>query len=83
MRPDMRFRGRVESDRVEKALLVPLRALDRIDGQPAVRRLGGLGEALVHVTLGRGNDEMVEIVAGLAEGDRLRVPVPGDDEEAR
>jgi len=83
MRPDMRFRGRVESDRVEKALLVPLRAIDRIDGQPAVRRLGGLGEALVHVTLGRGNDEMVEIVAGLAEGDRLRVPVPGDDEEAR
>ena len=83
MRPDMRFRGRIEVDRVAKALLVPLRAIDRIEGRPAVRRLGRLGEAPVYVTLGRGNDEMVEVVAGLTEGDRLRVPVPGDDEEDR
>jgi multidrug efflux pump subunit AcrA (membrane-fusion protein) len=73
MRPDMRFRGRIEIGRVANALLVPIRAIDRIDGRPAVRRLGRLGEASVPVTLGRGNNEMVEVLGGLAEGDRLRV----------
>lgn len=80
MRPDMRFRGRIEIDRVANALLVPLRAVERIDGRPAVRRLGRLGEAPVPVTLGRGNDERVEVLAGLAEGDRVRIPSPGDEE---
>jgi multidrug efflux pump subunit AcrA (membrane-fusion protein) len=74
MRPDMRFRGHVEIGRVTGALLVPLRAIDRVEGRPAVHRLGRMGESTVPVTLGRGNDEMVEVVRGLAEGDRLRVP---------
>jgi HlyD family secretion protein len=74
MRPDMRFRGHVEIGRVTGALLVPLRAIDRVGGRPAVHRLGRMGESTVPVTLGRGNDEMVEVVRGLAEGDRLRVP---------
>jgi multidrug efflux pump subunit AcrA (membrane-fusion protein) len=74
MRPDMRFRGHVEIGRVTGALLVPLRAIDRVGGRPTVHRLGRMGESTVPVTLGRGNDEMVEVVRGLAEGDRLRVP---------
>jgi multidrug efflux pump subunit AcrA (membrane-fusion protein) len=81
MRPDMRFRGRIEIDRVEKAVLAPLRAIHRLDGRPAVRRLGRLGEAPVPVTLGRGNEEMVEVLVGLAEGDRLRVMSPDDEAE--
>ncbi len=79
MRPDMRFRGRIEIDRLEKTLLLPLRALARIDGRPAVRRLGRLGEEAVPVTLGRGNEEMVEVLSGLAEGDRLRLPSLEDE----
>jgi HlyD family secretion protein len=74
MRPEMRFRGRIESGRVAGALLVPLRAIDRVEGQPAVRRLARMGESIVPVTLGRANDDMVEVLEGLAEGDRLRVP---------
>ncbi len=74
MRPEMRFRGDVEVGRVASALVVPLRAVDRVDGQPAVRRIGRMGESMVPVTLGRANEEMVEVVEGLAEGDRLRVP---------
>jgi multidrug efflux pump subunit AcrA (membrane-fusion protein) len=77
MRPEMRFRGRIEIDRVKEALVVPLRAIDRVEGQPAVRRAGRMAlsvESLVPVTLGRANDEMVEVVEGLAEGDRVRVP---------
>jgi len=74
MRPDMRFRGRIEIDRAEKALLVPLRAIVRIDGEAAVRRRGRIGDEAVPVTLGRGNDERVEVLSGLAEGDRLLLP---------
>jgi multidrug efflux pump subunit AcrA (membrane-fusion protein) len=76
MRPEMRFRGRVETGRVEGAILVPLRALDRVDGRPAVRRLarGLSGETSVPVRLGRANEEFAEVLEGLAEGDRLRVP---------
>jgi multidrug efflux pump subunit AcrA (membrane-fusion protein) len=86
MRPEMRFRGHVEIGRVEGALLVPLRALDRVDGRPAARRIARLrllglsGESLVPVILGGANDEMVEVVEGLAEGDRLRVPRANDEE---
>jgi multidrug efflux pump subunit AcrA (membrane-fusion protein) len=83
MRPDMRFRGHVEIGRVTGALLVPLRAIDRVEGRPAVHRLGRMGESTVPVTLGRGNDEMVEVVQGLAEGDRLRVPSGERSEEPR
>jgi HlyD family secretion protein len=82
MRPDMRFRGRIEIERVEKAVLVPLRAIQRLDGRPTVWRVGRLGEAPVPVALGRGNEEKVEALEGLAEGDRLRVPPPSLDEDA-
>lgn len=82
MRPDMRFRGRIEIDRVENALLLPLRTIVRIDGRPAVRRLGRIGEESVPVSLGRGNEEMVEVLAGLAEGDRVLL-APSDDRADR
>ena len=76
MPADMRFRGDIEIGRASSALLVPLRAIDRLDGQPAVRRIARMGESIVPVTLGRATDEMVEVVEGLSEGDRLRVLAP-------
>ncbi len=76
MRADMRFRGDIEIGRASSALLVPLRAIDRMDGQPAVRRIARMGESIVPVTLGRATDDMVEVVEGLSEGDRLRVRAP-------
>jgi hypothetical protein len=84
MRPEMRFRGRIETGRVPGALLVPLRALERVEGRPAVRRLVGMRTRVVSVpvTLGRANGELAEVVEGLAEGDRLLLPgrgAPGGD----
>jgi multidrug efflux pump subunit AcrA (membrane-fusion protein) len=78
MRPDMRFRGRIEIDRVNGALVAPLSAIVRIDGLPSVRRLSRLGVERVPLTLGRANEEKVEVLAGLAEGDRLLLPSGGE-----
>ena len=83
MRPEMRFRGHIESGRVAGALLLPLRAIDRVEGHPAVRRIARIGESMIPVTLGRANDEMVEVVEGLAEGERVRVPTAEPGGEGR
>lgn len=71
MRPDMRFRGKVEVARIESSLVVPLGALERNDDGPFVMRPGFAGLELVPVTLGRGNEEIVEVLSGLSEGDRV------------
>ena len=57
------------------ALLVPREALEWRGGTARVRRVaagGGLEE--VEVTIGLADEARVEIVSGLAEGDRVRVP---------
>jgi multidrug efflux pump subunit AcrA (membrane-fusion protein) len=71
MQPDMRFRGRVEVERIESSLLVPLDAIERSDRGPFVRRPGFAGVELVPVTLGRRNEEKVEVLSGVADGDRI------------
>ena len=72
MRPAMRFRGEIETGRIPRLLLVPRDAVFLREQGPVawVRRgLGGWTE--VPVRLGRSNRRQVEIVEGLAEGDRL------------
>ena len=74
LRPGMRFRGRVETDRIEDALLAPLDALvSTPEGPVALRRDGGNVER-VPLTLGRRNAELVEVLEGLAEGDEIVRP---------
>ncbi|MCH9684023.1 MAG: HlyD family efflux transporter periplasmic adaptor subunit [Deltaproteobacteria bacterium] len=71
LRPGMRFRGHVETARVEDALLVPLEAVVATPAGPVVhRRAGGTVEA-VSVTLGRRNAEQVEVISGLESGDEI------------
>jgi hypothetical protein len=58
---------------VEDALLIPNRAIwiDTDTGQPFVEKLVD-GEAVVAtIQQGLSNEEMSEVTAGLAEGDRL------------
>ena len=71
MRPAMRFRGEVETGRVPGVLLVPRDAVFLRDDVPVVWARGALGWREVKVTLGRSNRTQVEVVSGLAEGEKV------------
>ncbi len=71
MRPAMRFRGEVETGRIPGLLLVPREAVFLRDGGPVVWARRALRWAEVPVRLGRSNRRQVEVVSGLAEGDRV------------
>ena len=74
LRPGMRFRGTVESERVENALLLPLEAIVPTPEGPVVRRAEGLGTEEVLVELGRRAGDQVEVLSGLEEGDEVVLP---------
>jgi multidrug efflux pump subunit AcrA (membrane-fusion protein) len=78
MRPDMRFRGEIEVGRVEEALLVPLAAVEHAGGGNIVYRSRPTGPSPVRVSLGSANETMVEVLAGLSEGDELVAPPVSD-----
>ncbi len=71
LRPGMRFRGKVETARVEDVLLVPLTAIVATPQGPVVQRRGAGQVERVPVTLGRRNAEQVEVTAGLDQGDQI------------
>nr|MBA3541112.1 HlyD family efflux transporter periplasmic adaptor subunit [Deltaproteobacteria bacterium] len=71
LRPGMRFRGEVETERVAKVVQVPIDAVFvTADGPVAYRQTGG-GIEKVKVELGRRSASVVEVKAGLAPGDRV------------
>lgn len=74
LRPGMRFRGTVESERVEDALLLPLEAIMPTPDGPVVYRKKGLSTEEVSVELGRRTSEQVEVLGGLDEGDEVVMP---------
>jgi hypothetical protein len=71
MRPAMRFRGEIETGRIPGVLLVPRDAVFLRDDGPVVWARRALGWSEVKVKLGRSNRTQVEIVSGLAGGDRV------------
>jgi hypothetical protein len=71
MRPAMRFRGEVETGRIPGVLLLPRDAVFLRDDGPVVWARRALGWREVKVTLGRSNRTQVEVVSGLADGDRI------------
>ena len=71
MRPAMRFRGEIETGRIPGVLLVPRDAVFLRDTGPVVWARHALGWREVRVTLGRSNRTQVEVVSGLAPGDRV------------
>ncbi len=79
MRPAMRFRGRIETGRVTRALVVPRDAVFvRASGPVAfVRRAGSWRETALR--LGRSNERQIEVLAGLAAGDVLAPRDPTED----
>ena len=76
MRPGMRFRGKVETERVESALLVPVEAIFLTEDGPVVYRRTTFGYEGVAVELGRRNESRVEVLTGLSEGDSIALEAP-------
>ena len=83
MRPGMRFRGEIEIERIEDALLVPIEAIFRGEDGPTVYRKTLVGYSRVPVRLGKRNDKTVEVLEGLDDGDRISTVDPSADEGAR
>ena len=71
MRPGMRFRGSVEAERIEQTLMVDADAVFLEPSGPVVYRRTWRGHEAVSVELGRRNERRVEVLGGLAEGDRV------------
>lgn len=71
LRPGMRFRGQVEIERVEKAIIVPADAVFVTQGGPVayVDHDGSLVETKLE--LGRRNATQIEVKSGLQPGDRV------------
>ena len=74
LRPGMRYRGHIETDRVEDVLLVPLAALEYTDEGPVAHVVRNGQVEQVVVTLGRRNDKYTVVLEGLEEGDDV-VPI--------
>jgi HlyD family secretion protein len=77
MRPGMRFVGTVEVERTPRVLVAPLEAVRSLPDGPLVYRRARFGVEAVRPRLGRHNDRWVEVLAGLAAGDQLRLPGDG------
>jgi len=71
LRPGMRFRGHIETEREADVLLVPLDALRHTPSGPVAHRRVGDATEVVAVTLGRRNDKFAIVTDGLADGDEL------------
>ncbi|KIG17926.1 Macrolide-specific efflux protein macA precursor [Enhygromyxa salina] len=71
LRPGMRFRGKVLTQKIEGALVVPLDAIVPTAEGPMARKRTSSGVELVPVQTGRRSETLVEITGGLELGDEL------------
>lgn len=71
LRPGMRFQGRIETDKAQDTLLVPVQAIVATPEGPIGYRRTGSGSEAVAVTIGRRDGNLVEVLQGLEEGDQL------------
>lgn len=71
MRPGMRFRGVIETGRIENAILVPADAVFPTDAGPVAFRESAVGYSRRLLTLGARNESSVEVTSGLDADDRV------------
>lgn len=81
MRPGMRFQGTIELGRIKNAVLIPREAVFAGADGPFAWRRGALKVEQVPLRLGRQNDKFVEVVSGLAAGDRVLVAKEEEEEK--
>lgn len=80
MRPGMRFQGTIELGRVKNAVLIPREAVFVSSKGTYVQRRGSLDVDVVPVRLGRQNEKFVEVLSGVAPGDRILVSKEEEEE---
>ena len=83
MRPGMRFQGTIEVDRAVAVVAAPADAVFGSTAGPVAYRQGLWGLEAVPLAVGRRSGEWVEVVSGLAAGDRLARRPPQEREEVR
>ena len=71
MRPGMRFKGTIETDRLINVLTVPADAVFTTAAGPVAYRRTLMGFETVDLILGSRNSERVVVLDGLREGDRI------------
>lgn len=71
LRPGMRFRGEVESERVANVVQIPIDAVFVTAGGPVAYRDRGGGVEAVPLVLGRRSSTMIEVTSGVEPGDRV------------
>jgi HlyD family secretion protein len=76
LRPEMSIRADVIVGSRDDVLMVPVTAVFNNQGRRVVYLSGASGTEMRAVDLGESNDRMVEIVAGLREGDRVALSPP-------
>ena len=67
----MRFRGTIETARIERPLLIPTEAVFPTPDGPVAWRRTLLGYEAARLEVGRRNDKVVEVLGGLSEGDEV------------
>ena len=78
----MRFHGTVELSRKKNALLIPRGAVFLSDRGPIAYRRSLFSVTAVPLRLGHENATSVEVIGGIAAGDRLLVAA-NDDSKAK
>lgn len=76
LRPEMTIRADVIVGSRTNVLMVPVTAVFNSQGTRVVYVTGATGTGMRPVDLGESNDRMVEIVAGLREGERVSLSAP-------
>ncbi len=71
LRPGMRFRGEIESEKIDSALLVPLSAVFSSRSGPIVFKQTEGGATRVSLTLGKSDKRQVQVLSGLSAGDKI------------
>jgi HlyD family secretion protein len=76
LRPGMTARVSIVSDRVRDAIAIPVGALHYDGAQPTCYVFDGYAFAPRKVTVGRRGDDLLEITAGLRDGERVSLARP-------
>ena len=77
LREGMSVTAEIETQRVENAILVPIRAIQGRRGEQTVTVLEGEAQVSRPVRLGERNDQYVAVVEGLSAGEKVVIPEAG------
>jgi len=77
LRPGMRFRGEVETEKLAQVVQVPVEAVFVTADGPVAYRQRGAGVEKVKLVLGKRSTTAIEVKSGLSPGDRVSRIDPG------